>query len=83
MVKIHNKSFQYDLSRVDIPDECRQCESRTTCQGGCPYDKLVTTGTTSGKSVACDILKEIIPRLRRLDQLKNERDAAAGTPFPQ
>ncbi len=68
--KLQNESFQYDLSRADIPDECRQCEVRTTCQGGCPYDKLMSTGTTGGKSGACEILKEVIPRLRFLETLK-------------
>jgi len=63
-------TFHYEVTRPDIPDECRKCESKTTCQGGCPHDKLLMTGTTSGKSVACDIHKEIIPRLRHLDGLK-------------
>ena len=79
MSKIFNVPFQYDFNKAEIPDECRECESRTTCQGGCPYDKLVSTGTTSGKSVACEILKEIIPRLRYLEELKKERGAGAGT----
>jgi uncharacterized protein len=79
MSKLYNESFQYDLKRADIPDECRECESRAVCQGGCPYDKLVSTGTTSGKSVACDILKEVIPRLRHLEELKKEQGAGTGT----
>jgi radical SAM protein with 4Fe4S-binding SPASM domain len=75
MTRIYNESFQYNLKRTDIPDECRQCESRTVCQGGCPYDKFVSTGTTSGKSVACEIMKEIIPRLKHLEELKKGREA--------
>ncbi|OPY60615.1 MAG: pyrroloquinoline quinone biosynthesis protein PqqE [Syntrophorhabdus sp. PtaU1.Bin002] len=62
--------FHYGIENPDIPDECRACEFRTTCQGGCPHDKLLLTGTRAGKSVACDIHKEIIPRLRYLDKLK-------------
>ncbi|GBF34649.1 arylsulfatase regulator [Desulfocucumis palustris] len=70
--KIQCDMFHYDVARPDLPDECRECEAKATCQGGCPHDKLLMTGATSGKSVACDIHKEIIPRLRYLDKLKND-----------
>jgi len=63
--------FHYDIGNSDTPAECRECESRTACQGGCPHDKLLLTGTTSGKSVSCDVHKEIIPRLKYLDKLKD------------
>ncbi|MBI2898582.1 MAG: SPASM domain-containing protein [Planctomycetes bacterium] len=78
--KLRCGSFHYDLRRPDLPEECRVCESRTACQGGCPNDRLMLTGTTSGKSVVCEIHKEIIPRLRRLETLKTGRGADAGTP---
>lgn len=68
--KIQCETFHFDLGKPDIPDECRTCEARTTCQGGCPRDKLLLTGARSGKSVACEVHREIIPRLRRLDQFK-------------
>jgi uncharacterized protein len=83
MGKIYDRSFQYDFTRADIPDECRECDVRATCQGGCPYEKLVSTGTTSGKSVACDILKEVIPRLKHLDELKTARGEGTSAPSPQ
>jgi uncharacterized protein len=79
MSRIQCESFHYDLEKQDLPDECMKCESRTTCQGGCPNDKLVLTGTTSGKSIMCDIHREIIPRLRYLERLKIERAAGTGT----
>ncbi len=66
------QTYHYDLAKTDIPDECRECESRTACQGGCPHDKLLFTGSSAGKSVTCDIHKEIIPRLRYLDKLKKQ-----------
>ncbi|MFA5903697.1 MAG: SPASM domain-containing protein [Desulfobacula sp.] len=69
--KIECETFHFDLEKPDIPDECRVCDSRTTCQGGCPHDKLHLTGSRAGKSLACEVHKEIIPRLRHLDQLKN------------
>ncbi|KAF1083804.1 pyrroloquinoline quinone biosynthesis protein PqqE [Sporotomaculum syntrophicum] len=70
---IQCEKFHYDISMPDIPDECRACEFRTTCQGGCPHDKLLMTGSRAGKSINCDIHKEIIPRLRYLDELQNRR----------
>jgi uncharacterized protein len=62
--------FHFDVSRPNLPDECRDCESKTVCQGGCPNDKLLLTGTVAVKSIMCDIHKEIIPRLRHLEELK-------------
>jgi radical SAM protein with 4Fe4S-binding SPASM domain len=70
--RIQCDTFHYDVGKPDLPDECRGCESQTTCQGGCPHDKLLLTGDVSGKSVVCEIHKEIIPRLRYLDKLKND-----------
>ena len=70
LTKLQCGTFHFDLGKPDIPDECRNCEVRTTCQGGCPHDKLLLTGSRSGKSMACEVHREIIPRLRRLDQLK-------------
>lgn len=71
MSKLQCERFHFDVNLPDVPDECRSCESKTTCQGGCPRDKLLMTGTRSGKSVVCDIHKEIIPRLRKVEQLKH------------
>ncbi len=68
--QLQHKSFHYDVQRDDLPDECRECESRAACQGGCPNDKLVLRGSTAGKSIVCEIHKEIIPRLKQLEELK-------------
>ena len=68
--KLQCELFHFDVNLPDVPDECRTCESRTSCQGGCPRDKLLMTKTRSGKSVFCDIHREIIPRMRQLEQLK-------------
>jgi uncharacterized protein len=70
--KIKCDTFHHEVAEPDLPDECRECESRTVCQGGCPYDKLLLTGTRAGKSVVCEIHKEIIPRLRHLEKLKDD-----------
>ncbi|MCG9968604.1 SPASM domain-containing protein [Pelotomaculum terephthalicicum JT] len=63
-------AFHYDISKPEIPDECRECESRTACHGGCPHDKLLLTGTTSGKSVECDVHKKIIPMIKTFGSIK-------------
>jgi len=65
--------YYYDVSEPDIPEECGQCEFKTVCQGGCPHDKLLLSGTRAGKSVLCEIHREIIPRLRHLRKLRRER----------
>lgn len=62
--RLKRDTFRYDLQR--LPDECRACESRTACQGGCPNDRVLLTGSPEGKSLVCEVHKEIIPRLRRL-----------------
>ncbi|HSO10235.1 MAG TPA: SPASM domain-containing protein, partial [Desulfoprunum sp.] len=61
--------FHYDGTRSDLPEDCRNCPSRGVCQGGCPNDKLLVTGNSAGRSVACDLHREIIPRLQHLDSL--------------
>jgi uncharacterized protein len=73
MSVIQCDSFHYGVDKEDIPDECRACESRTACQGGCPNDKLILTGSRSGRSVMCDVHKEIIPRLRELEGMKQAK----------
>lgn len=64
--------FQHSLNTPNLPDECKTCDSRITCQGGCPNEKLVLTGTTEGKAVLCELHKQIIPRLKYLDKLKKD-----------
>ena len=69
--KLQCNTFQYGLDKPDLPSECLECPAKAGCQGGCPFDKLLLTGTRAGKSVLCDIHKEIIPRLRDLDKLRD------------
>ena len=69
---IQCEQYYYETAQPDIPDECRVCESRTACQGGCPHDKVLMTGSRAGKSINCDIHKVIIPRLRYLDELQKK-----------
>ncbi len=72
--------YQYNFAETDTPEECLACESKNSCQGGCPNDKLVLTGSACGTSVMCEIHREIIPRLRHLEDLKKERGADVAAP---
>ncbi|MGW8157946.1 MAG: SPASM domain-containing protein [Desulfoprunum sp.] len=68
--RLQSVMFHYDVTRNDLPDDCRQCACKTTCQGGCPNDKVLLTGTSAGRSMACELHREIIPRLQHLDSLQ-------------
>ncbi|MEN6617330.1 MAG: SPASM domain-containing protein, partial [Syntrophorhabdus sp.] len=72
LAKLQCYDFHYDVRRPDLPDTCRQCESRSACHAGCPNEKRIYTDSTIGRSIVCDIHKEIIPRLRHLDALKKD-----------
>jgi len=76
--RLQCETFHYAATRPDLPADCRKCASTTTCQGGCPNDKLLLTGTTDGRSVACDLHREIIPRLRHLESLQRQSRPAAS-----
>jgi radical SAM protein with 4Fe4S-binding SPASM domain len=78
MSRIDCETFHYG---EHLPDECGACESRMACQGGCPHDKLLLTGTTDGKSVMCDIHREIIPRLQYLGTLRTKPETMAADMF--
>ncbi|MDD3845590.1 MAG: SPASM domain-containing protein [Syntrophorhabdaceae bacterium] len=76
LAKLQVYDFHYDIRRPDLPDECKACESRTACHAGCPNDKRMFADCTLGKSVLCDVHREIIPRLRYLETLKGDPSAA-------
>jgi len=67
---LQSEMFHYEGTKSDLPDDCKECACKTTCQGGCPNDKLLLTGSRSGRSVACGLHREIIPRLRHLESFK-------------
>ncbi|MDR3567821.1 MAG: SPASM domain-containing protein [Syntrophobacteraceae bacterium] len=71
--KLQSSTFHYDFASPNAPAECKECAVRAVCQGGCPNDRLLLTGTVSGKSLMCEIHKEIIPRLNNLDKLQAGR----------
>jgi radical SAM protein with 4Fe4S-binding SPASM domain len=63
-------AYSFDCTRPELPAECHTCEFRNTCHGGCPNDKILLVGSPNGKSVMCEIHKEIIPRLRAMERMK-------------
>lgn len=70
LAKLQVYDFHYDIRRPDLPKECKGCESRTACHAGCPNDKRIFHDITTGKSIFCDVHREIIPRLRHIESLK-------------
>ena len=79
LAKLQVYDFHYDVRRPDLPDECRACESRTACHAGCPNDKRMFFDSTIGRSVMCDVHREIIPRLRHIESLKKGPGAGKKT----
>ena len=69
------EAYQFSLERPDVPAECLSCDCRTVCHGGCPNDKILLQGSSSGKSLMCQIHRQIIPRLRHLDKIRIEKTA--------
>jgi radical SAM protein with 4Fe4S-binding SPASM domain len=78
--KIDCHVFHYNVHNPELPEGCRECESSAACQGGCPHDKLLLTGSTSRRSMVCEIHREIIPRLKYLEKLKSDACSASSNP---
>ncbi len=55
---------------VDEKEECRNCEWRYWCAGGCPLLTYRTTGRNDGKSPYCNVYKTLYPELLRLEGLR-------------
>ncbi len=55
---------------VEEKEECRECEWRYWCTGGCPLLTYRATGRYDVKSPYCRVYKAIYPRLLRLEGLR-------------
>ncbi|MDY6876877.1 MAG: radical SAM protein [Chloroflexota bacterium] len=55
---------------VDEKEECRECEWRYWCGGGCPLEAHRTTGRWDVKSPHCNIYKALFPEVLRLEGLR-------------
>ncbi len=50
--------------------ECRDCEFRYRCSGGCPLETFRATGRWDVKSPHCHIYKTLLPAALRLEGLR-------------
>ncbi|HNT75767.1 MAG TPA: SPASM domain-containing protein [Anaerolineae bacterium] len=55
---------------VDEKEECRECQWRYACGGGCPLQAHRATGRYDGKSPYCAIYKVLYPEVVRLEKLR-------------
>jgi len=74
--------FQRDFGRTkaDLPRQCRECDVRWACHGGCPKDRFAMTADGEpGLNVLCEgyrrFFRHATPDLRRMAAL-----VAAGRP---
>ncbi len=55
---------------VDEKEECRECQWRYWCGGGCPLMAYRATGRYTAKSPYCNIYKALFPEALRLEGLR-------------
>ena len=55
---------------VDEKEDCRQCEWRYWCSGGCSLLAYRTTGRANAKSPYCQVYKTLYPEALRLEGLR-------------
>ena len=55
---------------VDEKIECRDCEWRYWCGGGCPLQAHYVKGSPLAKSPNCDIYKALFPEIMHLESLR-------------
>lgn len=55
---------------VDEKEECRECQWRYWCAGGCPLMAQRITGRSTAKSPYCDVYRALYPELLRLEGLR-------------
>lgn len=67
---IHANQIGIQNLPVDKKDECRDCQWRYWCGGGCPLATHRVTGRYDVKSPNCDIYKALYPEVLRLEGLR-------------
>jgi uncharacterized protein len=53
--------------KADDKDECRSCQWKYWCAGGCPLETYRITGRYDAKSPNCEIYKALYPHIIRLE----------------
>ncbi len=56
--------------KVDEKEECKSCQWKYWCAGGCPLSSFRTTGRYDAKSPNCNIYKSLYPEVIRLEGLR-------------
>lgn len=70
LVFIRSDQIGIQNLNVDQKEECRNCEWRYWCAGGCPLSTHRTTGRYNVKSPNCSIYKNLYPEAVRLEGLR-------------
>jgi sulfatase maturation enzyme AslB (radical SAM superfamily) len=50
----------------DKNDECKICQFKTLCGGGCPLTKIIAYGNVNEKSPFCPTFKKVFPVLLKI-----------------
>lgn len=67
---IKNNSVGIINLPVEKKGECAKCFWRYYCCGGCPYECFLVKGHYNAKSPKCDLYKQIMPMIVRLEGLR-------------
>ena len=76
---------QFGIQNVSVEDkdDCRDCQWKNYCSGGCPLEAHRATGRYDRKSPNCAIYQAIFPEVLRLEGLRLlENVANAEAPVP-
>lgn len=63
---IKQDKYLWAYKRPNVAEECKTCEVREPCQGGCPNERYQAYGVYSGKTPWCEVYKETLPRLMKM-----------------
>ncbi len=62
---------------IEEKAECRSCEWKYWCAGGCPLSAFAAAGRYDAKSPNCSVYQKLYPEVFRLEQLRHRQHAAA------
>ena len=67
----HVRSDTKSVQNLSVEDkDCRECQWRYYCAGGCPRLTFQATGRYDAKSPLCAVYKAILPKIVRLEALR-------------
>jgi uncharacterized protein len=68
--KVRSDTAGFQNPRVTDKAECRDCQWRYWCGGGCPLQAFRATGRYTSKSPHCNIYRVLFPQVLRLEELR-------------